>query len=106
MTEEIIKSITAAEEQAAQYKRNAVDEAACILTDAQAQATRLENSAAEVCRAYRETQMKNAVNDAEKEYASALRAKENEAKAYCEAALAGSEASVGKIVGRILGGDC
>ena len=106
MTEEIIKSITAAEEQAAQYKRNAVDEAARILTDAQAQATRLENSAAEVCRAYRETQMKNAINDAEKEYTSALRVKENEAMAYCEAALAGSEASVGKIVGRILGGDC
>lgn len=105
MTEEIIKSITAAEEQAAQIKRDALDKAAQILSQAQAQATRLESSAAEECKAYRETQSRNALADAEKEYDAAMRAKKNEAKEYCTDALANADASVGKMIGRILDGN-
>ena len=105
MTEEIIKSITAAEEQAAQMKRTALEKAAQILSEAQTQATRLEASAAEECKAYRETQSRNALADAEKEYEATMRAKEQQAKEYCEEALAKSGASVGNMIGRILGGD-
>ena len=105
MTEEIIKSITMAEEQAAQMKSDALDKAAQILSEAQTQATRLEASAAEECKAYRETQTRNALADAEKEYEAAMRAKEQQAKEYCTDALAKSDASVGKMIGRILGGN-
>lgn len=105
MTEEIIKNITDAEAQAAQIKREAQERATAILAEATERAARLERSSAEVCKAYRESQMKAAHADAEREYAETLQAKTREAKAYCENALHGSDASVGKIVGRIVGGD-
>lgn len=105
MTEEIIKSITAAEEEGAAMKRTALERAAQILSNAQAQASGVEKSAAQTCKAYRDAQIKRAQEDAEQEYEAALRAKKAEAKDYCEEALEGADASVTKIVGRILGGD-
>lgn len=104
MTEEIIKSIAQAEAQATELKREATEKAARTIEDAEKQAAALEKSNAEVCRAYRESQTSSALEDAEKEYRAALRAKENEAKAYCEKALLESEACVEEIVGRIVRG--
>ena len=106
MTEEIIKNITDAEAQAAQIKREAQERAAAIIAAATERAARLETSSAEVCKAYRESQMKTALADAEREYAQTLGVKTREAKEYCEKALQNSEVSVAEIVGRIVGGDC
>lgn len=105
MTEDIIKAITEAEEQAARIKSDALAEAAQILQDAQAEASRLEKFSAEENKQYREMQIKAANAQADKEYEFTLKEKEKEAKAYCENALLQSDASVGKIIGRILGGD-
>lgn len=105
MTEEIIKSITDAEAQAAEMKRAANERAANILSDAETQAARLKQSSLEVCKAYRDSQLKAAHSDAENAYAATLNAKEREAREYCAKVLAGSETSVNKIVGRITGGN-
>ena len=52
MTEEIIKSITDAEAQAAAIKRTASERAAQIIAQAEAQATQTERVSADVCKAY------------------------------------------------------
>lgn len=105
MTEEIIRSITEAETQAEQMKAEALEKAAAIVADAELRAERKERSAAEVCKAYRETQIKNAAADAETEYRAALAAEKQAATDYCSRVLEGADAFIGEIVGRILGGD-
>ena len=106
MTEEIIKSITEAEKQAAECKRLAVEKAACILAEAEEKAVRLETTSVDVCKAYKETQTKIAMEDAERAYQETLEKKRSEAKEYCENALKNSEEAVSKIIGRIISGCC
>ena len=60
MTEEIIKSITEAEARAAKIKESAFAQAAEIAAKAEERAFEIEKSSEEVCRAYRETQLKAA----------------------------------------------
>ncbi|MBE7077331.1 MAG: hypothetical protein E7377_01350 [Clostridiales bacterium] len=106
MAEEMIQLIAAAEAEAAQIKTAALEKAAAIVFDAETRAARKEQSAAEVCKAYRETQIKNAIEDAEKEYNASLTAGAQSAKTYCEEVLSGADSVIGKIVGRIISGDC
>lgn len=106
MTEEMIRSITEAEEKATEIKRAACDKAAQILDDAERQSARMEKSSQEVCRAYRESQMKNAREEAETRYQQTLIAKEKEARAYCADVLKKADVCVSEIVGRIVRGDC
>ena len=105
MTGEILKSITAAEEKAAQMKREAQENAANILSDAQAKAAEILNQSAQDCKSYREAQIKQAHEDAEKEYRTTLQKKTEEAEAYCANALKNAEDSVSGIVGRIVSGN-
>jgi len=72
MTEEIIKSITEAEARAAKIKESAFAQAAEIAAKAEERAFEIEKSSEEVCRAYRETQLKAAEADAEKAGANGL----------------------------------
>lgn len=106
MTEEIVKSIKEAEMQAAQIKAAAQLKAQEILSEAEMQAARSEKSSAEVCKAYRESQIKLAQADAEAAYAATLKEKEREAKEYCTRVAEQSDISVSKIVGRVVSGDC
>ena len=105
MTEDIIKGITQAETQASQIKKEAQEKAAAIVAEATLRAREIENDGVQLCKSYRETQIKEAQERAEKEYQTTIRVKTEEAKLYCADALKKSEASVGKIVGRIVGGD-
>ena len=95
MTEEIIKSITEAEEKATDMK-----------TAAYARAAEIAKSSEEVCKAYRETQLKAAEADAQKKYLAALAEKRAEAEAYAARLLENTELPVSKIVRRVCGGDC
>ena len=106
MTEEIIKSITEAEEKAAESKRLAEVQAMQILAEAEESVARMKETSAQVCKAYKETQTKAALEEAELAYNNAMEAKKSEAKSYCENALANSENAVNEIVRRIIGGDC
>lgn len=105
MTDEIIKSITQAEEQAAEIKRQAQEQAAKIIAEAEAKAAAHEQAEAEACKAYREAQMKSAIEDSERQYKETLRKNTEEAKAYCADILSQSMVSVNKIVGRINSGN-
>ena len=106
MTEEMIKKITDAETQGAEIKEKATEKAAILLAEAERQATRTMQSSAEVCRAYSETQLKNARAEAENRYAETLEAERKKARAYCAEMLKNADDIVSGIVGRIVGGDC
>ncbi len=105
MTEEMIRSITEAEAQATEIKRLAEEKAAQISADAVLSATRTEKSSDDVCKAYRETQIKTARAEAEIRYNAALATAEKQAREYCAEILKNSDASVSEIVGRIISGD-
>ena len=106
MTEEMIKSITDAEEQASEIKRAATDKAARILAAAEEQAVEIEKSCAERLKAYRETELKNAKADAEIRYTETLNTAKKDAREYCADILKNAEVCVSEIVGRIVRGDC
>ena len=76
------------------------------MAEAEKQAACMEKSAADVCKAYRESQLKAAVSDAEKEYAATITRKTAEAKEYCTRVIEKADVSIGEIVGRIVSGDC
>ena len=105
MTEEIIKSITVMEAEAEQIKTDAQNKAAVIIAEAEQKAAQAERLAADERKAYREKQYQNALAEADVEYEKTVAEKLRDAKGYCEEALNASEAYVGKIVGRIIGGD-
>ena len=104
MTEEIIKSITASEAQASE--RRAYERAAEIASEAEVRAAEIAKSSEEVCKAYRETQLKNAEAEAERQYCATLAKKRAEAEAYAARLMDGLELPVSKIVRRICDGDC
>lgn len=106
MSEDMIKKITDAEAQASSIKRAAYDQAARLILDAEKQASLSELSSAEVCKAYTETQIKNARAEAQQRYEISVKTEEKQAREYCANALKNAEACVNEIVGRIVGGDC
>ena len=106
MTEEIIKSITASEAQASERKARAYERAAEIASEAEVRDAEIAKSSEEVCKAYRETQLKNAEAEAERQYCATLAKKRAEAEAYAARLMDGLELPVSKIVRRICDGDC
>ena len=88
--EEIMQAIKEAEERAAAIKAEAEARAAEIIAEAEKRAAETEKNAREVCKAYRATQMKLAA----------------EARAKKEALAKGVDATVARVVGRIVNGDC
>ncbi|MBQ8322390.1 MAG: hypothetical protein IJX91_00310 [Clostridia bacterium] len=106
MTEEMLKSITEAEARASAIKNAAYEKAAALVAEAEKQAARTEQSSAEVCKAYAETQVKNARAEAERRFEISVKTEEKQAREYCAQALENAEDCIGKIVGRIVGGNC
>ena len=92
MTEEIIKSITASEAQASERKARAYERAAEIASEAEVRAAEIAKSSEEVCKAYRETQLKNAEAEAERQYCATLAKKERRPR-LCRAAHGRSRTS-------------
>ncbi len=105
MKDEIVKSITQAEETAAELKRTAMERATEIVDEAVKRAEQIENTAKEVCAAYRESQIKNAQAEAERAYGEMLAQNEEDAKEYCTKVLEGADSVIGGIVGRIISGN-
>ncbi|MBQ8295572.1 MAG: hypothetical protein IJX87_03955 [Clostridia bacterium] len=107
MTEEIIKSITEAEGQAAEIRRVANERAEQIVAEAQMRAARSMQSSEEVSRAYKETQIKTAHKEAQNAYDTTIAEKTRAAQEYCAQVFkAGAPEVVGNIVGRITSGNC
>ncbi len=106
MTENIVKSITQAEEQAAQIKRKALEKASGIVAQANETATATENEAVQSCRSYKEAELRRAHADGEANYCATVQENETAAKEYCAKALDNAATAIGGVVGRILRGDC
>ena len=107
MTEEMLKSITVAEEKATEIRQQANDRAAEIVASAELQATRSKQSSAEVCKAYKETQLKLVQEDAQQVYDQILAENTRKAEAYCLGVFQQNAAvNVQQIVRRIVSGDC
>ena len=87
-------------------KTAAYARAAEIAAQAEIRAAEIARSSEEVCKAYRETQLKAAEADAQKKYLAALAEKRAEAEAYAARLLENTELPVSKIVRRVCGGDC
>jgi len=106
MTDEIIKAIAAAEETAAKMKIAAEETAAKILQGAAENVSLKEKTSAEVCKGYRETQIKRAHEEADLFYAREMQKTSESAKEYCANVLKKAEIAAAEIAGRIIGGDC
>jgi len=106
MTEEIIKEIKEAEEKASALKIEAQKKAEEIVREAEGNATQKELSSVEVCKAYANSQMKNAQTEADNAYADALASAQAEAKTYAKDILKNADVFVSEIVRRVLSGDC
>ena len=105
MTEEMIKTITDAEEKAAQCKREAEEKAAKLLSETEAQISRTEKALEETLRAYKESQIKAAKTKAQERFEGALKQTREEAKAYSANVLKNADEQVNAIVGRQISGD-
>ena len=103
MTNELVQSITAAEEKAAQIKEEAMRLAQEKIAKADAQAAETLKTSASLCKGYRETQLKAAEADAQAAYDAAMGKQREEAQKYAEKLLANTDLA-SEIVGRVLSG--
>ncbi len=103
---EIIKSITEAEEKAAGIKAEALKKAAEIAAAAEISADEIEKKCETDCKLYRENALKKAERDAAANYDKALTDKRAEAKEYADAVLKKTDGVVNDIVRRITRGSC
>ncbi len=104
--ENMIQAITEAEEKAAAIKAEAMQRAEAIIAEAERKAADTEKSARDVCKAFRATQTKLAVQKADEQYAADVAKVSAEAKANSEKIMKNVNSTVAKIVGRIVSGDC
>ena len=104
--ENMIQAITEAEEKAAAIKADATARAEAIIAEAEKRAAKREKSARDVCKAYRATQTKLALQKADEQYAADVARVTAEAKANSEKIMQSVDSTVTKIVGRIISGDC
>ena len=105
MTNELVQSITAAEAQAAEIKESALLRAQEIVAAAEAQATEKEKTSANLCKSYKETQLKKVETEAQKSYEQSIRDQKLSAQKYAEEVLKSADVS-GEIVRRIVSGSC
>lgn len=104
--ENIMQAITEAEEKAAAIKAEAMQRAAEIVADAESKATETEKNAVAVCKAYKATQTKAAMENANAEYTAEIAKNSAEAKANAEKKMQDVDAAALRIVGRITRVDC
>ncbi|MCD8372107.1 MAG: hypothetical protein LUD27_02265 [Clostridia bacterium] len=103
--DELIKSITEAEEKAAALKNDAVIKAGQIIEDARNQAAKIEAESSEQCSRYIDERLKAARVQAEKDYNAYIAKSKADAKIYADDMKKHTDATVGKIVGRITDGN-
>lgn len=103
--EDIIKSITEAESQAAEIKAQAAERAAEIIAEASKRAADITARCETECKIMREVQINQAAADAQTAYDKALSESSAKAKKYADDVLKNSDGVINDIVGRVLGGN-
>lgn len=104
--EEILKSITEAEEKAREIISDAEEKALKIEQKAESEAAEILKTCAADCKVYRENAIKKAEKDGQISYGEALSHKRAEVSAYAEEVLKDSGSTVAEIVRRITRGSC
>ena len=102
MTDEMIKAITDAEARAVAIKNEANEKAEALLLDAQAQVVSLKSSSEEVLKAYKDTQLAAAKNQAELAFNEEIAKSKKEAQAYASNVIKNADTAVIDIVGRVI----
>lgn len=105
MTNEIIKSIKQAEEQAQAIKENALAQAEALVKQAETAAVKEAETMDQVCAAYRNSQLKDAEKAAQEKYLQTLEDQRGKSATHASSILEDSEAYVGIIVGRVIRGN-
>lgn len=104
MKENLIQTITDAESEVSEVKRQAAAQAETYIAQAEEKARSIGKTSAEACKGYTETQLRLATVKGEKYYAEQIAAAEAEAAAAVESAGKNAEIAVSGIVGRIVFG--
>jgi len=102
--DELIKSITEAEAEAAEIKARAQETASGIVAQAEIKCSAILKASEEECKKLRERTLKKAEADALSEYEKTLAAKKEEVEAYTAGITENTDGFVKEIVGRISGG--
>lgn len=103
--EDIIKSITEAEERAAEIKAKAAERSAEIIAEAAKRAAEITAKGETECKIMREVQINQAAADAQAAYDKTLAESSAKAKKYADGVLKNADGVVNDIVGRVLGGN-
>ena len=102
--EEIIKSITQAEQTADGIKAEALAKSAEIASAAETEVGNIAQKCEEQCKLYREREIAAAHAEADKLYTNSLEAKRAEAEAYANSVIKNTDKAVTEIVRRITRG--
>lgn len=102
---EIIKSITEAEEKAAEIKEKALKRAAEIAAHAEERAGEIDRLSAAECKELREKTLKEAAEKAQADYDNEISAKRAEAAKYAEKCLKRADRQVHDVVRRVTVGN-
>lgn len=104
--EDIIQSITSAEQTAAEIKEKALLKASEISSGAENESARILKENERECKLYRETLIAQAEKEAEENYKNEIEKKQAECKAYADGVIAKSESVANEIVRRVARGGC
>lgn len=102
--EEILKSITEAEQKAAQIKEAAGVRAQEIIAEAEVRAGKMREYSETSLKAYRETELKKAAEKAQEDYDGEIKKERDKAVKYADGLLKNTDFYVNDIVRRISGG--
>ena len=103
--DDLIKSITEAEEKAAAMKNDAVIKAGQIIESARVQAAKIDEQSAEQCAIYLNESLSAARTKAESDYAAYIKKSTTDAKTYADNMRNRINSESYKIVGRITDGN-
>lgn len=104
--EELIKSITEAEEKALEIKNDAQQQAARILAEAEHKSAEIAKVCEAELKSLREKRIKEAEDAAQDNYDKTLKQNAVSAQAYADGVIKKTQKCVNDIVRRIVGGDC
>lgn len=103
---EIIRSITDAEERATQIKAEALKKAEKIGAAAEAEVEENVKKCETDCKLYRDAQIKKAERQGAEEYEKTISQKREEGRKYADSVIKRADGTIKEIVRRVARGDC
>jgi vacuolar-type H+-ATPase subunit H len=104
--DDMILAIADAETRATEIKSAAVQKAGAIIEEARTKAADFEREQIEVRAKYRDDTLQAAESKSDEEFKKSIEQYKREAKEYADGIASSTDLIVGKIVGRVSGGNC